>query len=281
MNTHRAIVNLTAILGLAILAGCTTAPKSTSTASGSSNATPSAGATAVAATPQTAAQAESATPQSAAQQPATTSTRKQYKGTTTFAVSPEATRDPAFRTPIPDEYRDVTAFLPASITLRLPFAGSAKVRTGYGYESNAWTHQTLGNAASANDFFAIDFDMPIGTPVLAAAPGRVVTSEDRTTSDSYGNYIVIDHGNGIHSIYAHMSNRNFEVDHGAPEIWVKVGDPIGLSGKSGTRWPHLHFGVHLDSRLSHSGCDVGGKAVVPEPVGGYYGIRAGHVLTAE
>lgn len=201
---------------------------------------------------------------------------------TELRISPEATRDPAFLTPLPMEAPGKAAHLPAGITLKLPFEGTWIVSTGYGYESGSWTHQTIGNEASANDFFALDFNMPIGVPILAPADGRVVTSQDRSTSDSYGNYIVMDHGNGIHSVYAHLDTRVFDVDHGVPEVYVKQGQRIGTSGASGgMRVAHLHFGVHLDSRLSHSGCDVGGKTVVPEPISGYYGLRRGHVLVSD
>jgi murein DD-endopeptidase MepM/ murein hydrolase activator NlpD len=201
---------------------------------------------------------------------------------TEVRVSPEATKDSAYLTPLPIEAPDKAAHLPGAISLKLPFEGTWTVSTGYGYESGSWTHQTLGNQASANDFFALDFNMPIGVPILAPADGRVVTSQDRSTSDSYGNYIVIDHGNGIHSVYAHLNTRVFDVDHGVPEVFVKQGQRIGTSGASGgMRVPHLHFGVHLDARLSHSGCDVGGKTVVPEPISGYYGLRRGHVLVSD
>jgi murein DD-endopeptidase MepM/ murein hydrolase activator NlpD len=206
--------------------------------------------------------------------------RKQYKGTTTFDVSPEATKDKKYLTPLPEEYKDVTAHLPEAVRLKLPFPGTFPIMTGYGFESNSWTHQTIGNTESANDFFALDFDVPVGTPILAPAAGRVVTSEDRTTSDSYGKYIVIDHGHGITTIYAHLDSLEYLVDHGNPEVYVQVGQQIGASGKSGVRVPHLHFAVHTDARLSHSSCDVGGKATVPEPLDGYYGLRSGQILTS-
>jgi len=208
--------------------------------------------------------------------------RKQVKGVTDFPVSETATRDKAFLTPLPKDHEDAAARLPEDMVFRLPFEGEFRISNGYGCESRSWTHQTIGNTESANDFFALDIATPVGTPVLAVARGRVVTAEDRSTSDSYGKYIVIDHGDGIHSIYAHLDSMAFEVDHGRPEVWVDQGQKIAESGKSGgQRRAHLHFAVHKDSRISHSGCDVGGLAVIPEPLGGYYGIRSEHVLSAE
>lgn len=210
-----------------------------------------------------------------ASQPATP--RRQLRGgAPDRRISPEATRDPAFLTPLPNEYTEHTAHLPEWLRLDLPWSGVYTISTGYGLESGSWTHQTIGNRNSANDFFCLDVDLPVGHPVLAMADGRIVTSVRR--SDSYGNYIVIDHGQGYHSIYAHLDTRTHDVDKGEPAIFVRRGEVIGTAGSSGTSWPHLHFGLHHDARLSHSGANVGGIAVVPEPLGGYYGIAKGHVL---
>lgn len=193
------------------------------------------------------------------------------------AVSEEPVREMRFLTPRPRDLMSATAHLPEGMWLSLPFEGPYEVETGYGHESTSWTHNTIGRDGAANDFFALDFNLPAGTEVLSVAPGRVVTCQHR--DDGYGQYIVIDHGHGVTSIYAHLSERAFpEVSYGKPEVWVKRSEVIGKSGDSGTGWPHLHLAVHTGAMLSHSGCDVGGKATVPEPIGGYYGIRKGHVL---
>ncbi|QDU71391.1 serine hydrolase [Mucisphaera calidilacus] len=193
------------------------------------------------------------------------------------AASAEAVREMRFLTPRPRDLMSGTAHLPEGMRLSLPFRGSFTVEEGYGHEARWWTHKTIGRDGAANDFFALDFDLPAGTEVLAVAPGRVVTCQHR--EDGYGQYVVIDHGEGVTSIYAHLSERRFpEVAYGEPEVWVKRSEVIGKSGDSGTTWPHLHMSVHTGSRLSHSGCDVGGKATVPEPMGGYYGLRRGQVL---
>ncbi|MDK2972317.1 MAG: hypothetical protein PWP23_2072 [Candidatus Sumerlaeota bacterium] len=206
--------------------------------------------------------------------------RQQYSGVDAeFPVSPVATKDPAFKTPVaalPEDREPFAAPLPEGVVLALPFDGPHEMSSGYGYESPSWTHQTIGNKASANDFFAIDISMPVGTPIYATAAGRLIQSGRR--SDSYGNYMVIDHGNGLQSIYAHLDRLEFEVDRGEPVVDVEQGQLLGYSGNSGTRWPHLHFALHLNARSSHSGANIGGLAVVPEPLGGYYGLRKGHVL---
>ncbi len=186
--------------------------------------------------------------------------------------------DPADRTPLPVEMPEAATHLPDGFALVAPFEGEFRISNGYGYESPYWTHRTISNEATANDFFALDISMPTGTPILAPASGRVITSDLR--DDSYGNYMVIDHGEGITSVHAHLDTRRWDVDHASPEVWVEAGEPIATSGASGGDFgPHLHFAVHTGSQLSHSGADVGGLATVPEPMGGRYGLRAEQRLT--
>jgi len=191
----------------------------------------------------------------------------------------EPSADPEMLTPLPIEMADDAAHLPEGFALAVPFEGRFQIRQGYGYQARGWTHHTIGNERSANDFFALDFAMPTGIPIFAVAPGRVITSNRRT--DSYGNYVVIDHGDGITSITAHLSTREFDVMEASPEVWVEAGQLIGLSGESGTSYPHLHLAVHTGAERSHSGADVGGLATVPEPMGGLYGLREGHWIGEE
>lgn len=83
----------------------------------------------------------------------------------------------------------------------------------------------------------IDFTAPIGTPVYATADGAVIKSE-RTTG--YGNAIIIDHGFGFKTLYAHLSR--FNTSRGKK---VKRGDVIGFVGSTGlSQSPHLHYEVH-------------------------------------
>ena len=78
---------------------------------------------------------------------------------------------------------------------------------------------------------------PVGTPVYAADDGKIVYAGWK---NGYGNYIEIDHGNGLRSFYGHLNKVN--VSRGDK---VYRGDGIGLSGNTGnSTGPHLHFGVH-------------------------------------
>ncbi len=82
----------------------------------------------------------------------------------------------------------------------------------------------------------IDIAVPIGTSVSAAASGTVVTAQ---WSDSFGYYVVIDHGDGIFTRYGHCSK--LLVSAGDKVI---MGESIALSGSTGnSTGPHLHFEI--------------------------------------
>ncbi len=86
----------------------------------------------------------------------------------------------------------------------------------------------------------IDMAAPLGTPVYACKGGKVTStvSMDRV----YGNYIIIDHGKGMTSLYAHLSS--IEVSTGS---FVASGQEIGLVGKTGMATGyHLHFEIRLN-----------------------------------
>jgi murein DD-endopeptidase MepM/ murein hydrolase activator NlpD len=82
-----------------------------------------------------------------------------------------------------------------------------------------------------------DFAVPYGTDVYATGDGTII--ESGWNSGGFGNYIVIDHGYGLHSTYGHLSKSR--VSKG---MNVKRGDLIGLSGNTGTSsGPHLHYQI--------------------------------------
>ena len=85
----------------------------------------------------------------------------------------------------------------------------------------------------------IDIAAPRGTPVVAPADGHIVYAGYHT---AYGNLVVIDHGYGLSSKYAHMSRIHVRV--GAR---VQRSELIGRVGNTGrSTGPHLHFEVHQD-----------------------------------
>ncbi len=83
----------------------------------------------------------------------------------------------------------------------------------------------------------LDFALPSGTPVYATGNGKV--SKVIYSRSGYGNQVVIDHGFGYRTRYAHLST--VFVEEGMP---VKRGDFIGKSGSTGkSTGPHLHYEV--------------------------------------
>lgn len=86
----------------------------------------------------------------------------------------------------------------------------------------------------------IDYKAVKGTPVRASADGVVIEKEFR--EGTYGNVVVIQHANGLLSLYAQLSAFKTEIGNK-----VKRGDVIGLVGSSGkSTGPHLHFELRKD-----------------------------------
>lgn len=87
---------------------------------------------------------------------------------------------------------------------------------------------------------AYDLNAPIGSPIRAFTAGQVHKIEDGQFG--YGRYIILDHGDQIFSIYAHLQNFNV-----TPGEVVDTGQVIGFVGMTGmTTGPHLHFEIHED-----------------------------------
>ncbi len=92
-----------------------------------------------------------------------------------------------------------------------------------------------------DDQMSIDFEMPVGSEVLAARAGiirRVVDAYEDFGRDI--NHIFIEHEDGTSALYAHLTQDSAAVAEGTS---VVEGQLIALSGASGTSLAHLHFGV--------------------------------------
>ncbi|MDP2423668.1 MAG: M23 family metallopeptidase [Bacteroidales bacterium] len=88
----------------------------------------------------------------------------------------------------------------------------------------------------------LDFSAPVGTEIYATGDGVVVNVE--RSRIGYGNHVVIDHGYGFKTLYAHLSK--FEARRGEK---VKRGQIIGYVGNTGkSTSPHLHYEVHRNGR---------------------------------
>jgi murein DD-endopeptidase MepM/ murein hydrolase activator NlpD len=88
----------------------------------------------------------------------------------------------------------------------------------------------------------VDMAAPTGTPIKAAMSGRIAYVG---WSNVFGNYVIINHGNGYQTLYGHMSKT---LAHVGEE--VSQGTRIGLVGSTGySTGPHLHFTVYKNGRL--------------------------------
>lgn len=107
-----------------------------------------------------------------------------------------------------------------------------------GYVSSAFTksrwHPILNRARPHE---GVDIAAPPGTPILAAARGRVTFAG---MNGDYGWMVEIDHGNGLVTRYAHMLNRPPVTRGQRVERWQKIGE-VGASGLATA--PHLHYEV--------------------------------------
>jgi murein DD-endopeptidase MepM/ murein hydrolase activator NlpD len=91
----------------------------------------------------------------------------------------------------------------------------------------------------------IDIGVPEGTPIRAAAAGRVVLMEPESASGGYGNYTCIQHTASMSTCYAHQSR--FATSMGAT---VSQGQIIGYTGCTGRCFgPHLHFEVRINGAV--------------------------------
>lgn len=88
----------------------------------------------------------------------------------------------------------------------------------------------------------VDLATPSGTPLLAAAPGRVLHVGNDSVS---GIYVVVDHGNGVHSVGCHLSEALVQ----APQQLVGQQRYASTGATGRVTGPHLHYGVRLAGRF--------------------------------
>lgn len=103
------------------------------------------------------------------------------------------------------------------------------------------THPVTGETTSHS---GVDIPADSGTGVMAAVDGVVLAAE---FDKLYGNYVVLDHGNGLTSLYGHMSKLLVAEGDG-----VEAGQTIGAVGATGqATGAHLHFEVQQDGEPTH------------------------------
>ncbi len=108
------------------------------------------------------------------------------------------------------------------------------ITSGFGYRKDPFTGRIKFH-------HGIDIFAPRGTPVVAPARGRVVRIRRER---GYGLTLELDHGNGIHTFYAHL--QSVKVRRGQQ---VERGDTIAFVGNTGrSTGPHLHYEVRVQGR---------------------------------
>ncbi len=113
-------------------------------------------------------------------------------------------------------------------------ADQGSMSSGFGYRRDPFT----GGAAMHS---GLDFRAPHGSPIYAAADGKVAYVGLKS---GYGKTVEIDHGSGMITRYAHMSRFD-----AAPGTRVTAGEIIGRIGSTGrSTGPHLHFEVRINGR---------------------------------
>jgi LysM repeat protein len=128
---------------------------------------------------------------------------------------------------VPGASRRLKITMPSPPRLVWPISG--EITSGF---------ETLGKRPRHQ---GIDIDGEMGQEIGAAAAGRVLWVG---TERGYGKMVIIDHGRGLTTLYAHASKILTAVNQR-----VRPGDPVALVGKSGNaRGPHLHFEVRRDGR---------------------------------
>jgi murein DD-endopeptidase MepM/ murein hydrolase activator NlpD len=111
-----------------------------------------------------------------------------------------------------------------------------RMASGFGYRTDPFT-----KARKMHE--GMDFTAKIGAPIFATGDGIVAIADNKASG--YGNHVVIRHGYGYETLYAHLSKYNCRAGQR-----VKRGDIIGYVGSTGrSEGPHCHYEVHKDGKV--------------------------------
>lgn len=134
----------------------------------------------------------------------------------------------------PAEYFNASGQSAKSMLMKTPVDG-ARISSGFGMRF----HPVLGYTRMHK---GIDFAVPVGTPVMAAGSGTVKFAG---RENGYGNFMLINHGNGYSTAYGHLSRFARGIHNGSA---VHQGEVVAYSGNTGlTTGPHLHYEIRINN----------------------------------
>jgi len=143
-------------------------------------------------------------------------------------ISPEVAAPTMAVAAMPEAYTAANSYFPSLTPLPKP---KARITSPFGFR----LHPILKKQVKHN---GVDFGSGRGVDVFAAGDGNVVLAEFST---SFGNYVVVEHTNGLSTVYAHL--ECLKVSKG---MKVTKGQLIGQSGSTGrSTAPHLHYEVRV------------------------------------
>ena len=131
--------------------------------------------------------------------------------------------------------------IPDGVLVTPAYKGAPSVASGSGSTYSGYYIRPMSGYRSQgiHGYNGVDIAAPYGTPIVAAAAGKVIVARDSGWNGGYGQYVVISHGNGTQTLYAHMANVVVYVGQ-----TVVQGQVVGYEGMTGkVTGPHLHFEV--------------------------------------
>ena len=118
-----------------------------------------------------------------------------------------------------------------------PLPQPTTLQMGYGWQLNPVSGRVIFHSG-------LDLTATVGTPVLSVGMGKIAFAGER---EGYGKLVVVNHGSGKQTRYAHLDNIGVKLGQS-----VKLGDVLGTVGTTGqpdTNQPHLHFEIRYNSDL--------------------------------
>lgn len=174
-------------------------------------------------------------------------TASSAKPATTAVAAPEVKAEPVEKTiEVADSYgnkREVKVMVTPKVASSTPAPATANA-TSKAVPANTDKPAEKNNQPAEADQMqfhkGLDIAVAFGSDVIATAAGTVIFSGQK---GGYGNCVIVSHGNGLATLYGHLSQLIAKVNDK-----VKVGQVIAKSGNSGrSTGPHLHYEVHKNN----------------------------------